>query len=115
MWPKCGHSTTLNNKGYKVHKEIGHVSELSSHSELRICVENIGLTRPLSHEVCKVVLSVFLPFSPIHFCGAIYNGIMCIISYSRVIGDQTSILYFYNEHKVTHEVGFSFLLFFVRA
>ena len=34
MWPKCGHSTTLNNKGYKAHKEIGHVSELSSHPQL---------------------------------------------------------------------------------
>ena len=25
QWPKFGHSTTLNNKGYKAHKEMGHV------------------------------------------------------------------------------------------
>ena len=24
QWPKFGHSTTLNNKGYKAHKEMGH-------------------------------------------------------------------------------------------
>ena len=34
QWPKFGHSTTLNNKGYKAHKEMGHVPELSSHSNL---------------------------------------------------------------------------------
>ena len=26
QWPYFGHSTTLNNKGYKAHKEIGCVS-----------------------------------------------------------------------------------------
>ena len=26
LWPKFGHSTTLNNKGYKAHKEMGSVS-----------------------------------------------------------------------------------------
>ena len=31
------------------------------HNLARICVENIGLTRPLSHEICKVVLSVYSP------------------------------------------------------
>ena len=25
QWPKFGHSTTFNNKGYKAHKEMGHV------------------------------------------------------------------------------------------
>ena len=26
LWPKFGHSTTLNNKSYKAHKEMGNVS-----------------------------------------------------------------------------------------
>ena len=26
LWPKFGHSTTVNNKGYKAHKETGCVS-----------------------------------------------------------------------------------------
>ena len=26
LWPKFGHSTTLNNKGYRVHKVMGSVS-----------------------------------------------------------------------------------------
>ena len=26
QWPKFGHSTTLNNKGYKPHREMRHVS-----------------------------------------------------------------------------------------
>ena len=34
QWPKFGHSTTLNNKGYKAHKEMGHVPKLSSHPNL---------------------------------------------------------------------------------
>ena len=34
QWPKFGHSTTLNNKGYKAHKEMGHVPQLSSHPNL---------------------------------------------------------------------------------
>ena len=34
QWPKFGHSTTLNNKGYRAHKEMGHVSWHSSHINL---------------------------------------------------------------------------------
>ena len=44
QWPKFGHSTTLNNKGYKAHKEMGHVPQLSSHPNL--FGKNIRLTRP---------------------------------------------------------------------
>ena len=34
QWPKFGHSTTLINKSYKAHKEMGHVPYLSSHLDL---------------------------------------------------------------------------------
>ena len=51
QWPKFGHSTTLNNKGYNAHKEMGHVPYLSSHPNLYL-VKVIRLTRPLSHELC---------------------------------------------------------------
>ena len=59
LWPKFGHSTTLNNKGYKSHKEMGMFHNLA-HIPARFG-ENIMLTRPLSHEVCKMVLSVSFP------------------------------------------------------
>ena len=54
-WPKFGHSTTLNNKGYKAHREMGDVQSQAKFGE------NIRLTCPLSHELCKMVLSVFSP------------------------------------------------------
>ena len=36
LWLKFGHSTTVNNKGYKAHKEMGHVSQLSLHPQLDV-------------------------------------------------------------------------------
>ena len=34
LWPKIGHSTTLNNMGYQAHKEMGSFSLLSPHLQL---------------------------------------------------------------------------------
>ena len=55
QWPKFDHSTTLNDKGYKAHKEMGKAHKgMNSH-------ENIKLTHPHSHELCKKVLSITTP------------------------------------------------------
>ena len=57
LWPKFGHSTTLNSKGFKAHK--GEVFHNLAH--IPNFVENIILTHTLSHELRKKVHSVLDP------------------------------------------------------
>ena len=71
--PKFGHSTytTLNNKSYKAHKEIGHDLKLSSHPKLDV-VKLSGCQAPSPTcyaRWCKVFFSPIAIFSHNIGCG----------------------------------------------